>query len=262
MGTRCDSGTGDRPSTSLSAPRKEAETARTPGSELTDEVIVERVRAGEHELYEILIRRHNQRLYRVARSILRDEAEAEDVMQDAYVRAYTHLEQFEGRASFATWLTKIAVHEALARARRKGHFVEWDETMTDDRKSPTHTVRSQPTPEDELSQQELGHLLTQAIEALPPMHRLVFVMRQVEGMSTDQVAESLGITQENVKVRLHRARATLRDDIDRRVGQYAPELFAFHLSRCDRVTKNVLARLSLWKRPDRSLEPRSDGVDP
>lgn len=217
-------------------------------SDLTDEAIVERVRAGEHELYEILIRRHNQRLYRVARSILRDDAEAEDVMQDAYVRAYSHLHQFEGRASFTTWLTKIAVYEALARARRNGRFLTCDDTSMDERTITGDPAALPRTPEDELSQQELRHLLTEAIDSLPATHRLVFVMRQVEGISTEDVAESLGISPENVKVRLHRAKAALRKDIDRRVGQHATELFAFHLSRCDRIVKNVFALLSLERK--------------
>lgn len=209
---------------------------------MTDEAIVNRVRAGERELYEILMRRYNQRLYRVARSIVRDEDEAEDVMQDAYVRAYVHLDQFEGRASFATWLTKIAVYEALARSKRARRFIQ-DDSMKDDARIPSISVRT-PTPEDALSQQELRNLLTEAIDALAPPHRLVFILRQVEGMTTHEVAQCLEISEDNVKVRLHRARTALKEDIDRRVGRHARELFAFHLSRCDRIVRNVFSRLS------------------
>lgn len=211
----------------------------------SDERIVERVLGGERELYEVLIRRHNQRVYRIARSVLGDEDEAEDVMQDAYVRAYAHLDQFEGRAKFSTWLGKIAVYEALARARRRGRFVEWDETtMTDDAQAGSDP-RTPPTPEDELGRRELGYILTEAVDALAAPQRLVFVLRQIEGLSTAEAAECLGISEDNVKVRLHRARRALRRSIDRRIGESAPELYAFHLSRCDRIVQNVFARLAV-----------------
>ncbi|MGH9321948.1 MAG: RNA polymerase sigma factor [Vicinamibacteria bacterium] len=198
----------------------------------SDETIVRRVLEGERDLYEILVRRHNQRLYRIARSIVKDEFEAEDVMQDTYVKAYAHLDQFQGRASFTTWIARIAVHEALARLRRNGRFVEWEETMG-----------GPETPEDDLSRRELGGILTEAIDSIPGPHRLVFVLRELEGMSTDEVAQCLGISPDNVKARFHRAKVALRKDIDRRLGRHAPELFAFHLSRCDRIVKNVFASL-------------------
>lgn len=217
-------------------------------SEGSDEAIVARVLGGETELYEILMRRHNQRLYRIARSILRNDAEAEDVMQDAYVRAYAHLGQFERRASFATWLGRIAVNEALARVRRRGRYVEWDETMDRNGLPNNHSTQPLLTPEDELGRQELRSLLTDAIDNLPTPHRLVFVLRHVEGMTTGEVAECLGISEDNVKARLHRARTTLREDIERRVGRHAPELFSFHLSRCDRVVRNVFSRLPLVRK--------------
>jgi RNA polymerase sigma-70 factor, ECF subfamily len=229
----------------------EARTGRLEGLELVDEAIVKRVLEGERDLYEILIRRHNQCLYRIARSILRDEIEAEDVMQDAYVQAYANLEQFEGRASFKTWLSRIAVHQALARLRRNGRFVEWHETMNGDRESARSTPAPR-TPEDELGRLELGGILAQAIDSIPARHRLVFVLRQLEGMSTDEVAKCIGISADNVRARFHRAKVALRKEIDRRIGRHAPELFLFHLSRCDRVVANVLSRLP--SRPPRDSD--------
>ena len=212
---------------------------------LSDEAIVKLVLQGDRDLYEILIRRHNQRLYRIARSILRDESEAEDVMQDCYLEAFAHLGQFEGRAAFRTWLSRIAVHSALARLRRSGRFVEWDENVEEDVRARVPTSH---TPEDELSQRELGAILTEAIDAIPAPHRLVFVLRQIEGMSTEEVAQSVGISSDNVKARFHRAKVALRKDIDRRMGRHAPDLYAFHRSRCDRIVANVFTRL-----PSRNL---------
>lgn len=213
------------------------------GSELSDEAIVNRVRDGERDLYEILIRRHNQRIYRIARSILRDELEAEDVMQDAYVRAYAHLSQFEGRASFRTWISRIAVHEALARVKRNGRYVEWDDRVGSEQDALAASAPSR-SPEEEVSRLELASILTASIESIPASHRIVFVLRQLEGMTTEEVAECLGISADNVKVRLHRAKVALRKQIVRRFGREAPEILAFHLSRCDRVVSGVLARLA------------------
>jgi RNA polymerase sigma-70 factor (ECF subfamily) len=210
---------------------------------LSDEEVVERVRRGEVGLFELLMRRYNQRLYRVARSVVRDEEEAEDVMQAAYVRAYEHLAEFEGRAPFSTWLTKIAVHEALARLRRNSRLVLMDPSSEEERvleflRSPNRG------PEDQASGQELSSVLSGVIERLPELYRMVFVLREVEGLSTAEVAESLGISEPNVKVRLHRARALLREAIDERVGAEARRLYAFHLSRCDRVVQRVMQRIA------------------
>lgn len=205
----------------------------------SDEQVVDRVLAGETELYEILMRRHNQRLYRVARAILRDDAEAEDVMQDAYVRAYQHLASFERRAAFGTWLTRIAVHEALARSRKRHRFqsVEISEDSRGDAVKPL--TSKDRTPEQAAYNRELGDVLEKAILALSDDHRLVFMLRDVEGMSTEQTAECLNLTPENVKVRLHRAHATLRKQLYAAAGATAARCFPFHAPRCDRVVKNV-----------------------
>jgi len=219
---------------------------------LSDVEVVQRVRAGETALFEILMRRHNQRLYRVARAIVKDDSEAEDVMQEAYVNAYTHLYQFEERAQFSTWLTRIAVHEALARVRKRARFTDLDEEgeAGDHAMAGFGTIGR--TPEQQASNAELRELLEAAVEGLPPAYRVVFVLREVEGLSTAETADSLGITEETVKTRLHRGRALLREELFQRAGIATSYAFEFHLSRCDRVVQNVLTRianLSLVPRP-------------
>jgi len=211
----------------------------------SDEVVVSRVLDGETALYELLMRRHNQRLYRVARAILRDDAEAEDVMQDAYVRAYQNLASFQGRAKFVTWLTRIAVHEALTRSRRRLRFQALDpadESNGEMMQSPASTTRS---PEQQAYDRELVAVLEKAVTSLSEDHRLVFMLRDVEGMTTEETAHCLNLTEENVKVRLHRARAGLRKRLYRVVGATASRCFQFHAVRCDRVVKNVFASLGI-----------------
>jgi RNA polymerase sigma-70 factor, ECF subfamily len=205
----------------------------------TDEQVVAHVLAGEAALYELLMRRHNRLVYRVARAILRDDSEAEDVMQDAYVRAYQHLASFEGRAKFSTWLTRIAVHEALARSRKRARFESIDtsdESHGDVMNSATSTNRS---PEQETYDRELAAVLERAVLSLSDDHRLVFVLRDVEGMSTEETAQCLNLTQENVKVRLHRAHAKLRKHLYADVGATSARCFQFHAPRCDRVVSGV-----------------------
>jgi len=232
--------------TSTAAPPNEAT--------LPDEQVVRRVLAGEAALFEILKRRHNQLVYRVARSILRDADEAEDVMQDAYVRAFHHLGQFEGRAAFSTWLTRIAVYEARSRSRRRDRLVSLPPepgsassgspgTEASFRHKVPALVSRGPGPEQEAHGRELRALLTAALETLPENHRVAFVLRDVEGMSTAETSEALGISPENVRVRLHRARALLRRELELRLGEGARDLYAFHLRRCDRVVNSVLARI-------------------
>ena len=211
----------------------------------SDEEVVKRVLDGETALYELLMRRHNQRLYRVARAILRDDAEAEDVMQDAYVRAYQNLASFEGRAKFVTWLTRIAVHEALTRSRRRVRFQAVDpadESHGEIMQSLPSSVRS---PEQQAYDRELAVVLEKAVSSLSEDHRLVFMLRDVEGMTTEETAHCLNLTEENVKVRLHRARAGLRKRLYRVAGATASRCFQFHAVRCDRVVKNVFATLGI-----------------
>jgi RNA polymerase sigma-70 factor (ECF subfamily) len=214
-------------------------------TEESDEEIVRRVRTGDTALFEVLVRRHNQRLFRVARAILKDEAEAEDVMQQAYVNAYTHLDQFEERARFGTWLTRIAVYEALARLRKRGRFEEVD-AMAESHETAMERLASRDrSPEDLALNRELRGILESSFDALPEIYRSVFLLREVEAVSTTETAECLGITEDTVKTRLHRARALLRHELFERAGLTAAELFPLHLSRCDRVLAGVFAQLGL-----------------
>ena len=210
---------------------------------LSDEEVVARVLAGEMGMFEIIMRRYNQLLYRVARAILRNDGEAEDVMQDAYVRAYEHLDQFAGRAKFSTWLTRIAVHEALTRQRRGNRYQEL-EPMSEQEGNPMDRFASlAPNPEQQASNSEIRSLLEEAVEKLPDAYRTIFILRDVEDMSTTDTADVLDITEDNVKVRLHRARALLRKSLYARAGLERKEAFNFHAVRCDRVVKNVFERI-------------------
>jgi RNA polymerase sigma-70 factor, ECF subfamily len=211
-------------------------------SELRDEEVVGRVLAGETALFEILMRRYNQRLYRVSRVILRDDSEAEDVMQDAYVRAYEHLNQFAGRAAFSTWLTRIAIHEALARKRRRGRMDELD-ALPANGESMSIMKSSAPSPEAGTATTEARKLLEQAIDHLPEAYRAVVMLREVEEMSVAETAESLGVSDAVVKTRLHRAHAMLRKELYARAKGRATDLYQFHAVRCDRVVKNVFERI-------------------
>jgi len=203
---------------------------------MTDAEIVERVRAGETALFEILMRRHNQRIYRVARAVIRDEADAEDVMQQAYINAFTHLNQFQDRSQFSTWLTRITVHEALAR-RRKRKPEETAEDVMETLTSP------QPDPERQAYAAELRGVLEAAVDSLPETYRLVFMLRDIEGLSTRETAAGLELGDEAVKTRLHRARAMLRSAIAERIGASTAEAFAFQAPRCDRVVAAVMAEI-------------------
>jgi RNA polymerase sigma-70 factor, ECF subfamily len=217
------------------------EKARSEG--WTDEEVIERAKAGDTALYEIVMRRYNQRLYRVARAILHDDAEAEDVMQDAYARAYQHLHQYAGRAPFSAWLTRIAVHEALARLRSRNRAEQLEEAGQDGELS-MHIVETLLDPEQNASRAELGQLLEDAVLGLPGQFRTVVMLRDVEELTTSETAAALDLSEENVKVRLHRGHAMLRGWLFARVGAEAKNAFPFMGVRCDRVVRGVFLRLA------------------
>jgi RNA polymerase sigma-70 factor (ECF subfamily) len=208
---------------------------------MSDAEVIKRVLAGDTALFELLVRRYNQRIYRVSRAIVSNESDAEDVMQQAYVNAFTHLRQFNGSARFSTWLTKIAINEALARVRRRGRY----ETFDDDLSNVEPFMSSHPaqSPERQAFAGELRGLLEWSIDALPDGMREVFVLREVEGLSTSEVAECLGVSVDVVKTRLSRGRAMLRRLLMERTGATALEAFRFYRPRCDRVVAQVLARI-------------------
>jgi len=189
-------------------------TTEVAASTLSDAEIVKRVRAGERALFEVLMRRHNQRLYRAARAVVKDEREVEDVMQQAYVNAFTHLHQFEERSLFSTWLTRIALNEAFGRRRKmkeSERLVRIPPDGDEEAGEFMQAVRSlRPDPERQAYVQELHRVLEDAVDTLPDSYRTVFMLRDVEGLSTAETGEGLGLKEEAVKTRLHRARENLR----------------------------------------------------
>ena len=223
----------------------------TTDTEQSDEEVIREVLDGNTASFELLMRRYNERVYRVARSIVRDELEAEDVMQQAYVNAFAHLRQFNGTARFSTWLTRIAINEALARVRRQGRYDALDDNVDSignlDRLSSAEQLmmrKPSDNPERQAFTQELRHLLESAIDTLPGGMREVFMLREVEGLSTAEVADSLGVSEDVVKTRLSRGRMALRRVIAERTGATAPEAFRFYRPRCDRVVARVLVEIA------------------
>jgi RNA polymerase sigma-70 factor (ECF subfamily) len=209
-----------------------------PPMTMTDEEILARVRGGEVHLFELIMRRNNQRIYRAARAILKEDDEAEDVMQDTYVRAYEHLDEFEGRARFSTWLTRIAVHEALARVRRGRRF----SPLESHSEEPVMAAQTT-SPEAQASDGEMRAALDRAIGELPEEFRTVFVLRAVEEMSGAETAECLGIPEETVKTRLHRARGRLKETLLAAFETKLSLAYEFEKPRCDRVVAAVLRRI-------------------
>lgn len=222
--------------TSQSAPRDPQDPS--------DAELIARILAGETHLFELLMRRNNQRVYRVVRAIVREEHEAEDVMQDAYVRAFEHLGSFGHRAQFATWVSRIAVHEALARVRRGRRQEPLDISM-EEYAMPSEEL----SPEQRASDKQLRAVLERAIDALPEEFRVVFMLRAVEEMSGVDTAEVLGIPEDTVKTRLFRARARLRDLVRADLEAQASQVFDFEATRCDRVVRAVFARLGIAETP-------------
>jgi RNA polymerase sigma-70 factor (ECF subfamily) len=212
----------------------------SPSATLPDEEIVPKILGGDTALFEVLMRRHNERVYRAARAILRDEREAEDVMQEAYVNAYAHLDQFDGRAQFSTWLTRIAVNEALARARKRGRYGPLDSGSLETFMPST----AAPDPERLALGRELGALIEGAVDRLGDGYREVFMLRQVEGLSTAETAHILGVSEDVVKTRFSRARHALQTDLLERVGGVASHAFPFGHIRCDTVVAAVMARIT------------------
>ena len=213
---------------------------RTTTDEPSDDEVIRQVLDGNTAMFELLMRRYNERVYRAARSIVRDEQEAEDVMQQAYVNAFAHLRQFNGSAQFSTWLTRIAINESLARVRHQGRY----EALNDDADEVSNAGLIPENPERQAFTQELRELLEWAIDTLPDGMREVFMLREVEGLNTSEVAECLGVSEAVVKTRLSRGRAALRRVIADRTGATAPEAFRFYRPRCDRVVARVLVEIA------------------
>lgn len=213
---------------------------------LGDETLVRLARARDEAAVRTLTRRYNRRLFRVARSILRNDGEAEDVVQETYVRAFTGLDMFRGDASFSTWLTRIAMNEALGRLRRRRPTVDWESygenrTQAEIINFPLSAASSDP--ERTMAHGEIRAVLERAIDELPDSFRAVFVARIIEGMSVEETADLFGLRTETVKTRLHRARMQLRDTLEEQLGPALTETFPFGGRRCERMTEAVVRRL-------------------
>lgn len=206
---------------------------------MTDEIIIERILKGETELFEILVRRYNQILYRTVRSYLNDESEIEDVMQETYINAFQKLYQFSNKSLFSTWLIRIGINEALQK-NRKLSKARLQTTSLEEKayQLPDNTSMNQ---ESKLAQTERAGFIEKAFEKLPEKYRVVFMLNEIEGMSIIEIAECLDISQSNVKVRLHRSRAMMKESLLGMVKK--SELFEFGNSRCDRILEYVMGAI-------------------
>ena len=211
-----------------------------------DAELAARALARDAGAFRAIMQKHNQRLYRIARGILRDNTEAEDAVQDAYVSAFTQLASYRGESTLATWLSRIVMNEALGRLRRRRPTV--DLAALDSVRSEAEIIQfplSTPSddPERTMAQRQILQLVEQATDNLPNVFRLVFVTRVIEGMSVEETSELLGIKPETVKTRLHRARQLVRDQLDKQIGPVLMDAFPFAGRRCERMTEAVMARL-------------------
>ena len=199
----------------------------------TDEALITRIISGERQVFEQLIRKYNQRLYRIGMSVLENEAETEDAMQTAYIKAYEHLQEFEQRSSFGTWLIRIMLNQCYEQKRKSKRTVSSIEEVN---------IPNMNTAVNDLVNKELGNILQQAIARLPEKYRLVFVLRTIEDLSVRETCTILNIGESNVKVRLNRAKLLLRKDLDGYLNDY---VYNFHLSKCDRIVNAVMAHLKI-----------------
>lgn len=211
--------------------------------QLSDSDVVRRVVDGDTALFEILLRRYNQRIYRAVRAVLRTDDEVEDVMQQAYLNAFAHLEQFAERASFSTWLIRIAVNEAAARLRKR-EKAGWSWSGGDDM-ALMRAETNDPNPEEQTSNREMRDVVEEELSALPASYRTVLVLRDVEGLSTAEAATCLDVSEDVIKTRLSRARAMLREGITNRAGMTLSGIYPFGSRRCDRVVEAVMERIAV-----------------
>ena len=210
-----------------------------------DAELVRRALAREEAAVRAIMQSNNRRLFRLARGILRNNSEAEDVVQETYVRAFTHLEQFRGDSSLSTWLSRIAMNEALGRLRRQRPAVEWTSQPSGAPEAEIiqFPLSSADDPEKSMAQRQIQQVVEHAVDELPEAFRLVFIARVIEGMNIEETAETLGLKPDTVKTRLHRARTMLRDNVERKIGPVVMDAFPFAGKRCERLTEAVLKRL-------------------
>lgn len=215
---------------------------------LDDAELIRRARARDDGAFRTIMQRHNRRLYRIARGIVRNDHEAEDVVQEAYVRAFTHLEAFRGESSLGTWLARIAMNEAMGRLRRDRPTV--DLAAAEARQSQAQIIQfplatTSDNPEQTMAQRQILQLVEQATDNLPEVYRIVFITRVIEGMDVEETADLLGLKPQTVKTRLHRARLLVREQLDKQIGPILMDAFPFAGRRCARMTDAVMKRVGL-----------------
>jgi RNA polymerase sigma-70 factor, ECF subfamily len=210
-----------------------------------DAELVRRALARDGAAFRTIMERYNRRLYRIARGILRNDSEAEDVVQEAYVGAFAHLQDFRGESSLATWLSRITINEALGRLRRERPAVELAVVEARPEAQIIQFPQTGADPERTMAQRQILQLVERATDNLPEMFRIVFVTRVIEGMSVEETADLLGLRPETVKTRLHRARRLVREQLDKQIGPVMMDAFPFAGRRCQRVTTAVMRRLGL-----------------
>jgi RNA polymerase sigma-70 factor (ECF subfamily) len=228
----------------------QAATNKETGKKLSDAEIVQRVVAGDQRAFELLMRRYNRPLYRTARSIVKDDAEAEDVLQEAYLLAYRALHSFRGDASLATWLTRIVVNEAIARSRktaRRAQVIQLDGASPSENHAAEVSMHEATTeqPEHAALRAEARRLIENKIDGLPDAFRTVFMLRALEEMTVEETASCLSIPEATVRSRYFRAKGLLRAALSREIDFAFEEAFSFDGTRCDRIVGTVLARLAL-----------------
>ncbi|MGA2313960.1 MAG: RNA polymerase sigma factor [Xanthobacteraceae bacterium] len=220
---------------------------RAAGTVADERNLVERAKSGDQSAFRAIMEQNNQRLYRVARAVMKDDTEAEDVVQETYLRAFFNLSKFRGESSLTTWLTRIALNEALGRKRKQRAMVTLETVETAQQTSAQiiqfPAMNTETDPERSAAQNEIQRLLERAMDALPEPFRVVFVMRDVEEMSIEETAFHLGIRPQTVKTRLHRARRLLRQSLDGELASTLKETYPFAGARCARITEAVLSRL-------------------
>jgi RNA polymerase sigma-70 factor (ECF subfamily) len=226
---------------------RHAQTPQLAAAEPAETELVARARKRDEAAIRSIMQANNRRLYRLARGILRNDSEAEDVVQETYVRAFTHLQDFRGDSSLATWLARIAMNEALGRLRRQRPGIEWTSLPPGALEAQIIQFPYSATPADpekSMAQREIQQVVERAIDELPDAFRIVFITRVIEGMNVEETSEILGLKPETVKTRLHRARNLLRDNVEKKIGPVVMQAFPFAGKRCERLTDAVLKRLA------------------
>lgn len=217
----------------------------TTGTALDDLALVRRASARDAEAFRTIMRRHNQKLYRLARSIIRNDGEAEDIVQETYAIAFAHLDSFRGEAALSTWLSRIAINEALGRLRRQRHATALAEepAVSEAQIIPFPHASNSDDPERSMAQRQILKLVEDAADTLPDAYRSIFVARVIEGLSMEETADLFDIKPQTVKTRLHRARTLIRQKLEEQIGPVLLDAFPFAGRRCERLTDAVMKRL-------------------